>query len=63
MNERDDALRKAKALTPRRGSLAADPKELTLRGFFDSPAQSRDVVKAVRDQFGRTSQFPTFRHT
>jgi hypothetical protein len=56
MNERDDALRKAKALTPRRGSLAAYLKELTLRGFFDSPAQSRDVVKAVRDQFGR--KFP-----
>jgi hypothetical protein len=56
MSERDEALRKAKALIPRRNSLAAYIRELALRGFFDSPASSRDVVKAVRDQFGR--RFP-----
>jgi hypothetical protein len=56
MTDRDEALKKTKTLVCRRNSLAAYLRELTLRGFFDSSKQSRDVVKAVRDQFGR--RFP-----
>ena len=56
MSDRDEALKKAKALESKRNSLAGYIRELTLRGFFDSSKQSRDVIKAVRDQFGR--RFP-----
>jgi len=56
MSDRDEALKRAKALEPKRNSLAGYIRELTLRGFFDSSKQSRDVIKAVRDQFGR--RFP-----
>jgi hypothetical protein len=56
MTERDQALKKAKALKPNSNSLGAFIRELVLRGFFDSPTTSRGVVKAVKEQFGRKFQ-------
>jgi len=53
MIERDEALKKAKALKSSGNSLGVFIRELILRGFFDSPTTSRGVVKAVKDQFGR----------
>jgi hypothetical protein len=56
MNERDEALKKAKALPTKANSLGAYIKQLVLRGFFDSPTRSPDIIRAVKDQFGR--RFP-----
>src|SRR6267142_1145862 len=58
MTERDHALKTAKALKPKPNSLAAYIRDLVLRGLFDSPASSSDVVRAVKDHFGRKFPVP-----
>ncbi len=56
MTDRNRALEKAKRIQAKPGSLTAYLKDLILAGFFDTPAQSKDVVKAVKERFGR--RFP-----
>ena len=56
MIDRNEALEKARAMQPRPGGLGAYIRELLLGGFFDSSASSRDIIRAVKEQFGR--RFP-----
>jgi hypothetical protein len=53
MISRDEALEKAAAMSPKTRSLGAHIKRLILAGFLDTPATSRQIVDAVRSQFGR----------
>jgi hypothetical protein len=56
MIERDAALLRAKQLKFSSKSFRAYLQDLILGGYFDNPSQSKDIVKAVRDRFGR--KFP-----
>jgi hypothetical protein len=56
MISRDEALQKAAGMTPKPRSLGAYVRELVLRGFFDAPVTSKQIVEAVRAQFSR--RFP-----
>jgi hypothetical protein len=56
VTERELALQKVKAMLPRPETLAAYIQSLALQGLFDSPVQSRDVIREVRNRFGR--RFP-----
>jgi hypothetical protein len=58
MMNRDAALEKIRAIPTKSGTLAGYIGELALGGFFDAPAHSAEVIKAIKDQFGRRFPVP-----
>jgi hypothetical protein len=58
MLDRNQALEAAKNIHAKTGSLTLYIRELVLAGFFDTPAQSKSVIKAVKERFGRRFPVP-----
>ncbi len=56
MSSREIAMKQAKCLVCKTGSLAAFIRELTLEGYFDTAASSGELLSAVKNRFGR--KFP-----
>src|SRR5882724_9174850 len=56
MISREEALNRTKAIAVKHGSLGHFIRELIIRGLFDSPVHSAEIIRAVRDEFGR--KFP-----
>lgn len=56
LTEREKAFENIKSMSTKGNELATYIRELILAGFFDAPVSSADIVKEVKNRFGR--KFP-----